>query len=76
MADKCTKCDLPEDEHHDFVRVEIPAGCVCDPTEWSVDIVPPACAAFNRMLHEPDLCHVCEHVAACHVAPATPEASR
>lgn len=76
MSVKCVECGRDESEHHVFVAPTLPVGCVCDPGEWTVRLVPPACAKFDPMKHEPALCRYCEHEEPCHAVTATPEAAR
>lgn len=43
-----------------------PAGCVCDPGEWTGEITPPS-GAFDPSTDSPGaICATCEHDQACH----------
>lgn len=60
----CMHCGKPESEHHEFeAAFQMPAGCVCDPGEWS-DNVPPPCDKYDGDGNQ--YCLTCEHDNACH----------
>jgi len=62
----CKICGVPEDQHHTAEWREQPDGCVCDPLEWDVDAIPPACDEYQG--DGKQNCTRCEHDKACHTA--------
>lgn len=61
----CVVCGQPESDHHEFVPVNKPDGCVCDPFEWRDPAnIPPVCDRFSG--YEDRQCKRCEHDFQCH----------
>jgi len=68
MAKLCKICGQPEREHHDFLPIEIPEGCVCDSGTWDIsDTIPPVCSEYTG--DGINNCEICEHDKECHKPP-------
>ena len=79
----CIHCGKPEDEHHGYEGIFVPAECKCDPNGWLVDRVPDICDAFDDTHKaDADQCGKCSHGPECHptaiarTALTTPERKR
>jgi hypothetical protein len=62
----CAVCGNPREDHHDFVPLLPPKGCVCNPKEWGDPFhIPPVCMSYN---YDPEFntCLSCQHEDACH----------
>lgn len=64
----CIHCGRAEEDHHQFVAIAGPDGCVCNPKEWGDPAnIPPVCKKYrhDKSIDE-GLCADCEHEEACH----------
>jgi hypothetical protein len=61
----CAVCGKGECEHHPFMAVNKPEGCVCDPNSWGDPTnLPPVCDEYKGDGIEN--CMTCEHDKECH----------
>lgn len=61
----CSICGKGKCEHHTFVAVEKPKGCICDHNDWRhPDKIPPVCNEYSGDGYEN--CDSCEHDKECH----------
>ena len=62
---QCATCAGWECDHHEFIPVDRPAGCICDAMEWrDPEKIPPVC---NQYVGDGKCsCHTCEHDKECH----------
>lgn len=61
----CAQCGEPACAHHEFVAIDKPAGCCCNPGEWrNPDKIPPVCESFVGDTNVN--CQRCEHDLECH----------
>lgn len=74
--DECRECGRLRSEHHAFVPITKPAGCICDIYDWGDPTnIPTPCATYTpeRDGERLDkLCLVCEHPEECHPKAAAP----
>lgn len=65
MNSLCAVCGQPEEDHHEFVPIKWPAGCVCDNQTWGNPAeVPSVCDSYKG--DGVSYCSKCEHDEACH----------
>lgn len=65
MSKQCAICGQPEAEHHEFVPVKQPTGCVCEPEGWSNPVdIPPMCDQYDG--DGDGVCLRCQHDKGCH----------
>lgn len=65
MTEVCKRCGRTADEHHEFVALVRPLGCICDVNTWDQSI-PEACGSFRGATGH--YCLTCEHDQECHGA--------
>jgi hypothetical protein len=61
---RCSTCGGWECDHHEYIPVTAPHGCVCDPLEWRGQTIPPSCGNYEDDGH--GQCKTCEHDWECH----------
>jgi hypothetical protein len=66
----CVACFRPRYAHCEFVKIQPPKNCICDPWDWGDPAkIPDICDHYEIMggKYEDIVCKHCEHEPECHI---------